>query len=146
MTRRKIYLASSWRNTLQPVLVELLRSDGHEVYDFRNPGPGERGFAWSEIDPDWLNWTPRQFRHALSDPLADHGYGLDLAGMEWADTCVMALPCGKSAHLEAGWFTGRGLPVLFYVPENSEPELMYKLGTDIVMTPGELLSALLRLS
>jgi hypothetical protein len=61
MTGRRIYLASSWRNERQPVVLRALRHFGHEVYDFRNPGPGEHGFQWSEIDPAWESWTPRQY-------------------------------------------------------------------------------------
>ena len=54
MTSRKIYLASSWRNTDQPTAVAALRMAGHDVYDFRNPPDGiPNGFRWSEIDPDW---------------------------------------------------------------------------------------------
>ena len=49
----KLYVASSWRNLNQPTVVELLRKCGHEVYDFRNPAPGDNGFHWEEIDPDW---------------------------------------------------------------------------------------------
>lgn len=70
MIHRKIYLASSWRNPVQPQAVQMLRDAGHEVYDFRNPAPGNTGFAWSEIDPDWLNWTPQRFIEALSHPVA----------------------------------------------------------------------------
>ena len=47
--------------------------------------------------------------------------------MEWADTCVLVLPCGRSAHTEAGWFAGAGKKVIAYIPEMMEPELMYKL-------------------
>lgn len=36
---RKIYVASSWRNSIQAEIVAALRAEGHEVYDFRNPGP-----------------------------------------------------------------------------------------------------------
>ena len=54
----KIYVASSWRNERQPILVEILRANGHEVYDFRNPKEGDNGFHWSEIDEDWQQWTP----------------------------------------------------------------------------------------
>ena len=32
-----IYVASSWRNTYYPEVVQALRDAGHEVYDFRNP-------------------------------------------------------------------------------------------------------------
>src|SRR5258705_2332390 len=45
----KIYVASSWRNPLQPAIVHTLRRCGHDVYDFRSPKPGDRGFHWSEL-------------------------------------------------------------------------------------------------
>lgn len=37
----KVYVASSWRNKLQPDVVAIIRAAGHEVYDFRNPEEGE---------------------------------------------------------------------------------------------------------
>lgn len=49
--------------------------------------------------------------------------------METCNACVLVLPCGRSAHTEAGWFAGRGKKVIAYIPEQVEPELMYKLFT-----------------
>lgn len=37
MDQRKIYVASSWRNSYYPDVVNKLRATGHDVYDFRNP-------------------------------------------------------------------------------------------------------------
>ena len=70
----------------------------------------------------------------------------DLDAMEWADRFVLVMPCGRSAHLEAGWAIGSGKPTAILlgpdlVPPYSdedginpddcrmsdEPELMYKL-------------------
>lgn len=126
----KIYVASSWRNEDQPYVVELLREWGAEVYDFRNPFGGGKGFAWSDIDPDWKQWTPQQWRSALSHPLAIEGYCSDLKGMSWADACVLVLPSGRSSHLEAGWFSGRGKPVVCFAPTRVEPDLMVSLCSD----------------
>jgi len=58
----KIYVASSWRNAVQPTVVLRLRDEGHEVYDFRHPSPGYDGFSWGEIDQDWESWSKEQFR------------------------------------------------------------------------------------
>ena len=125
----RIYVASSWRNTLQPAVVVELRRAGHEVYDFRNPGPGSCGFAWSQIDADWLQWTPRTFVEALKHPVAKHGFGDDKNGLDWCDACVLVLPCGRSAHLEAGYAIGKGKQTYFLLhPDKFEPELMYLLG------------------
>lgn len=53
----KIYVASSWRNTYYPSVVESLQAAGHEVYDFRNPPQGGHGFHWTAIDPNCSEWT-----------------------------------------------------------------------------------------
>lgn len=122
----KIYVASSWRNEHQPSVVETLRRHGHDVYDFRNPEPGNIGFHWSTIDPNWRQWSPEQFNAALSHPVAKRGFGLDFDAMRWADACVLVLPCGRSAHLEAGWFVGARKPLIILLADG-EPELMYKM-------------------
>jgi len=123
----KIYVASSWRNTHQQSVVELLRELGHKVYDFKNPKPGNKGFAWSEIDEDWEQWTTEQYYEALKHPIADAGFKSDFDAMKWADACVMVLPCGRSANTEAGWMKGAGKKVFVYSPIKQEPELMYKI-------------------
>lgn len=125
---RRIYVASSWRNTIQPYLVRALRNYGHEVYDFRNPPDGGDGFHWSEIDLAWESWSVEEYVAALREPIAQRGFANDKAGMDWADTCVLLLPCGKSAHLEAGYMAGQGkLVIPAFLEEKTEPELMYLL-------------------
>lgn len=140
----RIYLASSWRNEFQPDMVDFLRMHGHDVYDFRNPPNGAGGFSWSEIDENWQSWSAEQYREALTThPVAARGYVSDLRGMEWADTCVLLLPCGRSAHLEAGWFCGRGKQCIILTQDGEEPELMALLATDICTSPQEVLECLL---
>lgn len=127
MQKRKIYVASSWRNEYQPMIVAVLRSMRHEVYDFRNPPNGSKGFAWSDIDENWINWTSEEYKKALGHPIAEDGFNSDFDGMKWADTCVMVLPCGRSANTEAGWMKGAGKEVYVFTPIKQEPELMYKI-------------------
>lgn len=127
ITRRRIYVASSWRCPTQPAVVQALRDAGHEVYDFRNP-PGKTGFGWSEIDPDWLDWTIDAYRDRLDHPRAVDGFGADFDAMQWADTFVLVLPCGRSAHLELGWAVGAGKRTSILLSQNGfEPELMYRM-------------------
>ena len=99
--KRKIYVASSWRNGVYPEVVAKLREAGHEVYDFRNPPSGEA-----------------------------------------CDTCVLVLPCGRSAHTEAGWFAGKGRTTIAYISERQEPELMYKLFSGVCCSIDELIETL----
>lgn len=142
---RRIYLASSWRNERYPSVLAELRAAGHKVFDFRNPwvqGPDAEttasvrsGFHWSELDPNWKNWSPERYRVALEHPLAIAGFRQDHAAMRWADTFVLVLPCGASAHLEAGWACGAGKQVFALLEPGLAPELMYR---EILLTGGQL--------
>ena len=134
----RIYVASSWRNPYFPEVVNRLREAGHEVYDFRNPPHGGAGFHWTDIDPDAPAWTYAQYAEGLHHPLAERQFQADIDALTWADTCVLVLPCGRSAHTEAGWMAGAGKRVLAYLPEMVEPELMYKLFDGVAGTLEEL--------
>lgn len=117
----KIYLASSWRNPEQPELVALLRNQGHIVYDFKNPAPDAQGFAWTQIDAsDPSTWTVERFREILACPVAQQAFSLDFNAMREAEGCVLALPCGRSAHMEFGWMAGALKRCVVYMPETTE--------------------------
>lgn len=125
----KIYLASSWRNLYQADVLAELRYAGFEVYDFKNPAPGNTGFGWRQTIDRKIE-TGADLLEALAHPRAQQGFDLDFGAMKWADVCVLLLPCGNSAHLEAGWFAGQGKRVVVLCPELREPELMYKCFDD----------------
>ena len=138
----RIYVASSWRNPFFPEVVRRLREAGHVVYDFRNPPHGSKGFRWTDIDENAPNWTFGQYAEGLHHPLAERQFAADLEALEWADTCVLVLPCGRSAHTEAGWLAGSGRRVIAYIPEMVEPELMYKLFDRVVGSLDDLIECL----
>ncbi len=132
----KIYVASSWRNTYQPTVVERLRSLDHAVYDFKGPGDGwgkggsgAGGFGWRELDPDWQEWPKHieKYITALDNPRAIEGFRRDMDALEQCDACIMVNPCGQSAHAEMGWAVGAGKLVAVYCPEIREPDLMVKM-------------------
>jgi len=122
-----IYVASSWKNEEQPRVVEALRADGFDVYDFRND---ESGFRWVDVAGP-KPWSAETLTQALLHPMAARAFSSDFGGMLRAAACVLVLPCGKSAHLEAGWFAGQSRPLVVYMPEASEPELMYRLAPQL---------------
>jgi nucleoside 2-deoxyribosyltransferase len=130
----KIYVASSWRNEQQPALIKRLRKTFGEanVYDFRNPGPGKSGFKWEDISPKWKDWTAEDYIDALGNPIAEQGYQNDFQAMRAADVCVLLLPAGRSAHLEAGWMKGAGKKLIICTATGEEPELMNKIADHIV--------------
>lgn len=137
----RIYLASSWRNPHQPFMVDTLRQAGHQVYDFRNP-PNSSGFQWADIGLE-LPCTAELYRSALlSHPRAAQGFNADFAAMRWADTCLLVLPCGRSAHLELGWMAGAGKRTLILTQDGEEPELMALLADTICISVSEVLSEL----
>ena len=137
-----IYVASSWRNQYYPEVVKRLREEGHQVYDFRNPPHGGTGFHWTNVDENAPNWTFEQYAEGLHNPLAERQFEADLMALQRADTCVLVLPCGRSAHTEAGWMAGAGKRVIVYIPEMVEPELMYKLFDEVVGSLDDLIQRL----
>ena len=139
---KSIYVASSWRNEYYPEVVVKLRDAGFDVYDFRNPPSGDPGFKWGSIDPDYMDWTPSHYRDMLRHPKAERQFHNDIEAMEACHACVLVLPCGRSAHTEAGWFAGRGKKVLADIPEKLEPELMYKLFDGVCCTIEEIIESL----
>jgi len=137
----KIYVASSWRNEVQPDVVRVLRSAGHEVYDFRNPKPGNDGFRWTAIERTPRPWSTEVYRRVVNHPIAIEGFALDFGAMKWADACVLVRPCGASASFELGWCMGAGKRGVVLQLQPDEPELMFREAT-IVGSFAELLDAL----
>lgn len=137
--RRKVYVASSWRNIAQPAVVEAIRSMGHEVYDFRHPKPDDQGFSWGDIASEWQGWNAKEYVNALDHPIAVAGFNSDFDAMRWADTFVLVQPCGRSAHLEMGWAVGQGKATIMLLGPDIEPELMVKMCDHICIGMGELL-------
>lgn len=132
-----VYVASSWRNDHQPVVVRALREAGVDCYDFRNPAEGEHGFSWKECGPKGKSddrgyvhgdmWEPSEIVQTLEHPVARRGFGLDFGAMRRSRACVLVMPCGRSAHIEAGYFVGAARPVHVLLTGPAEPELMWRM-------------------
>lgn len=149
----KIYVASSWRNeSRQQATVHALRDAGHDVYDFRNPSPGDVGFGWHQCAPEGTDrgafrdmmQDPKFFRdEVLTHPIAQAGFAKDMRALANADATVLVLPCGRSAHLELGWATGaRQRTIVLLDDPLSEPELMYLACSKICVSIEEVLEQL----
>ena len=124
----KVYVASSWRNEYYNRVVSDLSRAGHKVWDWRMPPTGGTGFGWQQTGLDGYKHGDKvdvkTWVRMLEHPVAQAGYASDLAGMNWCDVGVLLHPCGRSAHFEAGWLSGRGKKVHLLVPEPVEPDLM----------------------
>lgn len=140
----KIYVASSWRNVLQPAIVHALRRCGHDVYDFRNPKPGDQGFRWNEVgSPDYKpgdRVSPEVYRQMLAHPRAAEGYASDICHVRDCDAVVYVLPCGRSASWEFGYAMGQGKVGYVVAFDDVEPDLMFREAT-ILANMNELFDA-----
>lgn len=135
-----VYVASSWRNPVQPAVCAALRTAGIDHYDFRNPAGGT-GFSWRQVRPDYdgprattevrtkgADWEPADtYLRMIEHPRAVEGFAADFRALCNADTAVLVLPCGKSAHLELGWAVSDGKRTAILLEDPIEPELMYRM-------------------
>lgn len=137
----KIYLATSWRNIHYPRVLTDLRIARHEVYDFRDPAGA---FKWEQISHDMK--TIIGYLEGINEPRCKEGFKRDKDAIDWCDTLVLLLPCGNSAHLEAGYAVGQGKRVIWYLKPNIdgtfEPELMYRFSDEFVTSTAQLLALL----
>lgn len=122
-----IYVASSWRNKHYETILDCLDQWALPYFNWRD----EHGFHWSEVfgktsEDHWTEPIPSAaFVAGIGNERAQQGFERDMQHLREADAVILLLPCGKSAHLEAGWAVGAGKPVALYITENLQPELMY---------------------
>jgi hypothetical protein len=127
--RLRIYTASSWRNENYPAVVAALK-EHHSVYDFRRPCPDSEGFSWSLIDPNWQQWSWREYiAHLETNPVVAAAFELDKNALNRADVCVLVTPAGNSSHLELGYAAGAGKSAIVLIDPTApvQADLMYRL-------------------
>lgn len=131
----RIYVATSWRNALQPSVVQHLAGAGYDVYDFRKDG-----FAWHDVDPDWKHQesTPLEFIAALQDPISQKGFDRDYQALQNADIVVCLLPCERDAHTELGWAIAAGKETHIVLDNPCKASLMYAMADHIHADVAEL--------
>lgn len=137
-----IYLIGSLRNKAIPELGVWLREQGFEVFDdWFSPGP--------EADDYWKTYEQargRTYLEALNGWAGTHVYEFDKHHLSRADTVVLALPAGKSGHLELGWALGQGKPG-YILLEKEEPDrwdVMYQFATGVFGNKEDLVNELKR--
>lgn len=134
-----IYLVGSLRNPGVPALAKELRAGGFEVWD-------DWFSAGERADEEWQAYEQargRSYVEALAGDHARHVFDFDRDHIEAADTVILVLPAGRSAHLELGWAAGRGKQT--FVLFDGEPErfdCMY-LFADAVFTDRQALKEVL---
>ena len=130
----KIYLASSWkRKETVSVMHDILVKRGHEADSFCRTDSKRVSFNWDELVEIMYN-EGIDIRSANAIRMVDHwrvkeAFKEDKKYIDWADTLIMLMPCGRSAHLEAGYAAGTGKKL--YIIGGFEPgefEVMYGFG------------------
>lgn len=132
-----IYLIGSLRNPKIPIIAKYLREDGHEVFDeWYASGP--------ETDDHWRDYEKGRgydFKTAIrTSKAAKHVFNFDLSHLLQADAVVLALPAGRSAHLELGWSLGRYKPGYILLDDPDRWDVMYQFAHGVTDDIDELLS------
>lgn len=124
MKRHKIYLAGSWKNSMIILHIQkILERQGHEVDCFASTENGRTSFNWLELTKT-IGCTSRAEAEShlekmdaidlLKFPRVIEAFREDKKYLDWCDTCILILPSGKSAHLEAGYAKGQGKKLLIF--------------------------------
>ena len=104
MRIKSVYLIGSLRNPKIPVIGNLLRKKGFEVF--------EDWFSAGKIaDDSWQAYETGRghtYDQALKGYAAQHVFNFDRKHLNRCDAVVLAMPAGKSGHLELGYSIGRG--------------------------------------
>ena len=125
---KTLYVIGSLRSPNAPIVGKLLRAKGLDVFE-------EWHAAGPIADDEWMRYEKdrgRSYIEALQGYAASHVFEFDLYHLNRAHGALLAMPAGKSAHLELGYMIGQGKPgwVLF----DQEPErwdVMYKFATEV---------------
>ena len=131
--RMKIYIASSWKNAeIVFSLAHHLRKDGHKVDAFCDSSNGRYVFHWKEISTDQNKFNAKTF---LQHKQSKKAFTEDKKWLDWCECLILVLPCGNSAHLEAGYVKGQGKRFYIWHPlgfPNGEFDVMYGFADGLV--------------
>ena len=123
----RIYIASSWKNQQTVIsLARLLEDEGFNVDAFCRATDTRYAFHWSELVDSGDDLKNYDAIEMLADPRTQRAYTEDKKWLDWADTVIMLMPCGRSSHLEAGYAKGQGKRLYIYGEfRKGEFEVMY---------------------
>lgn len=101
----RVYIAGSFRNAvLCREAGAILRDAGFSTYVFCDEGSEAFKHSTAIREKNLINsFTPMS---ALQNEHIQTIYDLNMTELSQADVVVLILPCGKSAHMEAGWIKG----------------------------------------
>jgi hypothetical protein len=134
-----IYLIGSLRNLEIPKIAAQLRTlTGQEVFDDWYAAGPEADDYWRDYEMD----RSHTYRDALRGYAARHVFEFDKKHLDRATTVVLALPAGKSGHLELGYALGRGKRGFILLDNPERWDVMYQFATGVYDDVNELAEAL----
>lgn len=144
MTKTKLYIIGSLRNTYIPILENAIRKNCPTVEPF-----AEWYGAGPEADDAFKEYNKGRglsYREALRTDAARHIFDFDKHHLDDSDGAILVMPAGRSCHIEAG-YTSKTKPVYLLYPDG-EPDdrydIMVQFFKEIFYSEEELLEYLNR--
>lgn len=132
---RSVYLIGSLRNEEIPKIAQSLRTTGLDVFD-------DWFAAGPEADDYWKKYEEargKSYIEALRSYAAVHVFEFDRHHLDRCDAALLALPAGKSGHLELGYVAGSGKPTFILLDRPDRWDVMYQFATRVFETKEEMI-------
>lgn len=125
----KLYVASSWDHPQQPALVEKLRDRGFEVYNYREINENGNKSILDQLEINKMAVFSSVMLDVMDMARMQDEFKKHIEKLQEADACVLLLPCGRSAHMEASYMKGLGKKVYVFSSyyDKIKPEFLYPL-------------------
>lgn len=127
----KIYVAGSFKNAEKiRNVAQRLREAGLTCYVFCDRGTETNTLSETlRVQHDTSLLKPNT---ALQLPIVRKIGCVNFEALKTCQAAIMILPCGNSAHIEAGYMVGRGLPMWIYGPmTRGEFDAMYVMAKGV---------------
>lgn len=125
----KLYLIGSLRNPEIPKIANKIRELGFDVFD-------DWFAAGPEADDKWRDYEKgkgHSFKEALKGYAANHVFDFDFKHLKTSDIVVLALPAGKSGHMEFLWALCEGKKGFILLLDNPDRwDVMYLLVVKVI--------------
>lgn len=136
--RKKLYVIGSLRNPKIPsIAAEFRKQLGFTWWvfdDWYAAGP-EADDYWKKYEQEKGN----EYIEALKGEAAQNVFKFDKRHLDSADAVVLALPAGKSGHLEFGYMLGTGKPgYILLDADDVRWDVMYQFATGMAASVEEI--------
>lgn len=138
---KTIYIIGALKNWKVVQLAKDLEQLGFEPFaDWITPSPLADKFLLKYAKQ--RGWT---YKQALNSYAARHVFEFDKHHIDRCDAAVMLAPCGKSGHIELGYFSGAKKPCfILFEKEPKRFDVMLRFANDIFFSKEELFNTLTR--